>query len=119
MESRLVASGDWSSPAVRRTAAAAARVTLAEYAATWLRQRSLKPRTVALYRDLLGRQILPPLGGHQIGGLRPAVVRDWYSTLDEGKPRQRAHAYALLRTICTTGADVRRRAARGVSRRRY
>ena len=57
---------------------------------------------MALYRDLLERQILPPLGRHQIGGLSPAVVRDWYSTLDEGKPRQRAHAYALLRTICTT-----------------
>jgi hypothetical protein len=34
VESRLVVSGEWRSPAVRRTAAAAARVTLAEFAAT-------------------------------------------------------------------------------------
>lgn len=102
VESRLVASGDWRSPVARRTAQAAARVTLADYAATWLRQRSLKPRTVALYRDLLERRILPPLGQHQIGELTPAVVRDWYAKLDDSKPRQRAHAYALLRTICTT-----------------
>jgi integrase len=57
---------------------------------------------VALYRDLLERQILPLLGRHQAGELTPAVVRDWYSMLDVGKSRQRAHAYALLRTICTT-----------------
>ncbi len=101
-ENRLVASGDWRSPAARRTAQAAARVTLADYTDTWLHERSLKPRTVALYRDLLERRILPGLGHHQVGELAPAVVRDWYSKLDANKPRQRAHAYALLRTICTT-----------------
>ncbi len=104
-ESRLIASGNWRSPAARRTIQAAARVTLAEYADTWLRQRPLKPRTVALYRDLLKRRILPPLGQHQVDQLTPAVVRDWYSKLDDNKPRQRAHAYALLRTICTTAVD--------------
>lgn len=104
-ENRLVASGDWRSPAARRAAQTAARVTLADYADTWLRQRSLKPRTVALYRDLLDRRILPFLGQHQVGQLAPSVVRDWYSKLDADKPRQRAHAYALLRTICTTAVD--------------
>lgn len=49
-ESRRVASGDWCSQAARRVAQTAARVTLSDYAATWLRQRALKPRTVALYR---------------------------------------------------------------------
>ena len=102
VESRLVASVDWRSPAARRTAQVAALVTVGDYADTWLRQRTLKPRTVALYRDLLERHILPPLGRFQVGQLTPAVVRDWYSRLDGSKPRQRAHAYALLRTICTT-----------------
>ncbi|MGH8960661.1 MAG: tyrosine-type recombinase/integrase, partial [Jatrophihabitantaceae bacterium] len=51
---------------------------------------------------LLDRQILPELGALPVARLSPAVVREWYSTLDAGKARQRAHAYALLRTVCTT-----------------
>lgn len=101
-ENRLATSDDWRAPADRQAARVAARIILAEYAETWLRQRTLKPRTVALYRDLLDRRILPTLGRHRVDKLTPAVVRDWYSKLDANKPRQRAHAYALLRTICTT-----------------
>jgi integrase len=101
-EHRLTESDEWASPAGRKATAAAARITLADYADTWLRQRELKPRTVALYRGLLDRQILPALGAHRVDKLTPALVRDWYSRLDAGKPRQRAHAYAVLRTVCTT-----------------
>ncbi len=95
---RLTSSPDWHSPAATR----AARVTLTDYANTWLRQRTLKPRTVALYCDLLDRRILPPLGDLHVDQITPALVRDWYSRLDASKPRQRAHAYVLLRTVCTT-----------------
>lgn len=101
-EDRLTSSPDWRAPAARSAAHRAARVTVTDYADTWLRQRTLKPRTVALYRDLLDRRILPPLGALHVDQLAPALVRDWYSRLDPSKPRQRAHAYALLRTICTT-----------------
>jgi integrase len=101
-EHHLTQSDAWESPAARKTTAAAARITLAAYADTWLRQRELKPRTVALYRDLLDRQILPTLGALRVDKLTPAIVRDWHSKLDVDKPRQRAHAYALLRTVCTT-----------------
>lgn len=101
-ESRLTSSDDWRSPTARTASRDAARVTLADYAETWLRQRPLKPRTVALYRDLLDRRILPVLGGTPVGKLAPALIRDWHSRLDPSKPRQRAHAYALVRTICTT-----------------
>ena len=102
---RLTGTVDWDSPAARKAAAAAAAVTLTGYSDTWLRQRELKPRTTALYRDLLDRRILPTLGGHRVDKLTPAIVRDWYSRLPAGKPRQRAHAYAVLRTICTTAVD--------------
>ena len=52
-ESRLTTSDDWRSPASRTATRFASRIVLAEYANTWLTQRTLKPRTVALYRDLL------------------------------------------------------------------
>ena len=80
-------------------------MTLSDYADTWLRQRTLKPRTVALYRDLLDRRILPPLGDLRVDQITPALVRDWYSRLDASKPRQRAHAYALLRTVCSAAVS--------------
>jgi hypothetical protein len=40
------------------------KVKLADYAATWIAQRpGLRPRTVDLYRWLLGKHITPYLGG--------------------------------------------------------
>jgi integrase len=104
-EGRLTSAPDWRSPAARTAATRAARMTLSDYADTWLRQRTLKPRTVALYRDLLDRRILPPLGDLRVDQITPALVRDWYSRLDASKPRQRAHAYALLRTVCTAAVS--------------
>lgn len=101
-EARLTSADTWRPPAQRRAQAMAARRTVTEYADTWLQQRDLKPRTRALYRDLLDRCILPTVGGLYVESLTPATVRDWYSKLDGNKARQRAHAYALLRTICST-----------------
>jgi integrase len=76
--------------------------TFGEYAETWLAGRELKPRTRALYRGLLDTLILPPLGALRISRLSPAKVRAWHGNLDASTPTRRAHAYALLRTICTT-----------------
>ena len=111
-ERRLVEGGAWTSPAARRAereaadlVRAAALVTFADYAETWLSERDLKPRTRAFYRDLLDRRVLPGLGQLPVSALTPAIVRDWYARLDANKPRQRAHAYALLRTICTTAVQ--------------
>lgn len=75
---------------------------LAEYADTWLDSRELKPRTRAHYRDLLDDQIIPALGTLRLTRLSPDKVRGWYAHLDATTPTQRAHAYALLRTIYTT-----------------
>lgn len=101
----LVEAEDWQAPAQRTAARRAKRVPLADYAAVWLAERELKPRTRALYRDLLDRRILPELGSTTVDTLTPARIRAWHSHLDPAKPRQRAHAYALLRTICTTAVQ--------------
>jgi integrase len=76
--------------------------TLRVYAETWLATRELKPSTRAHYRTLLDQHLLPALGGLPLDRLDPAAVRAWYATLDGKKATQRAHAYSLLRAICTT-----------------
>lgn len=77
-------------------------VTIAGYANTWLADRPIKPRTKALYRSLLDRLILQPLGDMPVADLTPAAVRAWHADLDATKPTQRAHAYALLKAIMAT-----------------
>lgn len=72
---------------------------LADYAASWLDGRELKPRTRDHYRRLLNDLILPELGKLRITRVTPARVRGWYATLDPGTPTMRAHAYGLLRTV--------------------
>lgn len=95
-----VVRGQWAPPEQR------AKVpTLKQYAEGWLAGRELKPRTRALYRDLLDALILPPLGTARLDRLSPASVRNWYATLDPKTPTRRAHAYSLLRSILTTAVQ--------------
>ena len=82
----------------------AGAVTLAAYAARWLGERGLKPRTEHDYRRILDRLILPGLGQVPVKAITPAAVRSWYSGLDARTPVMRAHAYGLLRAICKTAA---------------
>jgi integrase len=74
-------------------------LTLAAYANPWLTDRDLKPRTRALYRNLLDRRILPALGSKPVAGLTAADIRSWHADQSGDMPTARAHAYALLRTI--------------------
>jgi integrase len=85
----------WSPPG----APAASAQTLAEYAAPWLAQRNLKPRTVDHYDQLLHNLILPAFGTATLPSITPAKVRDWHARMGTKTPTLRAHAYALLRTI--------------------
>jgi integrase len=75
-------------------------ITLRGFADPWLDNRTLTPRTRALYRDILDKHILPPLGSTQMRKLTPAVVNAWYARTATTTPTLRAHAYSLLRTIC-------------------
>ena len=71
-------------------------------------QRDLKPRTRALYQRLLERFLLPEFEHVALRDITPAVVRVWHAGLDPHRPTQRAHAYALLRSILATAvADER------------
>jgi integrase len=78
-------------------------VTFGTYAEAWLAGRDLSPSTRHLYRVTLDKQILPAFGSVHLTGITPAMVREWHAKLrTETGPTQRAHAYALLRTILNT-----------------
>jgi len=80
-------------------------ITLRSYAAKWLEQRPLRPRTRLLYAGLLDRLILPELGDSPIVAITPATVRGWHTGLGSDKPTRNAHAYALLHAICATAVS--------------
>jgi integrase len=98
-ERRLIAAGDWMPPDQRSALAASKSHTLAEYAAPWLVDRTLKPRTRDHYQHLLDRLILPDLGDKPLKAITPVVIRSWHAELGPKTPTLRAHAYGLLRTI--------------------
>ena len=98
-QARDVARGVWV-PAQRPESTGATH--LRDYAATWLQQRDLNPRTRMQYRMLLDRCILPDLGDVPLDRVTPTTVRTWHGTLDDSKRSLRAQAYSLLRTIYNT-----------------
>jgi integrase len=67
--------------------------------------QALKPPTEANYRYLLERHILPALGGRRMDRITPATVQQWYESLSPQRPTERAHAYALLRSIMQFAVD--------------
>jgi integrase len=80
-------------------------VTFGRYAATWVADRPLKPRTRYHYQQLLRQRLLP-----RFGPLRPAqisrdMVRAWYAEMGSSTPTLRAHCYSLLRAILATAVD--------------
>lgn len=101
-ERRLIQDDDWSPAKSRRNRVRRATDAFGPYAESWLEHRDIKPRTRALYRRLLDRFLLPAFGDLSLRDITPAVVRVWHSQLDPSRPTQRAHAYALLRSILTT-----------------
>lgn len=98
-----------------RTAADVPKTTLAAYADVWLanRPRALKPRTLADYRGLLDKVILPALPGASAPALgtmlpkdiTPSMVSAWYAAVGSHRPVLRAHAYSLLKSIMASAVD--------------
>lgn len=86
----------------------AGRVQLAEYAARWLQQRDVRPRTRELYAGLLDHHIIPALGDMELRRLSPATVRAWFAELRDaprpGRPTA-AKSYRLLSTILKTAVE--------------
>jgi integrase len=86
-----------------------APVTVAHYAARWVQQRDLKPRTRDHYGMLLERHILPVFGDKAITAVTSDDVRAWHASEHWAKPGTatinatlRSHAYGLLRALFTT-----------------
>ena len=73
--------GDWIDPD-------AGRISFGEYAATWIGEQILKPRTEELYRGLLRNHLLPAFGNVPIGDIREAAVRRWRKERLAAGPRQ-------------------------------
>lgn len=101
-ERRLIQDDRWSPARSRRAKVRRATEAFGPYAEAWLEHREVKPRTRSHYRRLLDRFILPSLGDMALRDITPSIVRVWHSELDPSHPTQRAHAYALLRTVLTT-----------------
>ncbi|MGH9129909.1 MAG: hypothetical protein ACRDY2_13355 [Acidimicrobiales bacterium] len=79
------------------------RVSLANYATTWLDRRTdLRPTTHGKYADLLRLHVVPKLGKVELGKLAPSTVRSWYLDLRGRHAVTSDDAYRLLRTILNT-----------------
>lgn len=108
-ERRLIETDRWIPPNLRN-ASRTSRVTLRTFAAEAIPRRrvrgeSLRPRTVKLYEGLMDRVIGPQLGDKTLHQLRRADVNKWYSSLPADQATQRAHAYALLRSLFEQAID--------------
>ena len=92
LERATIVTDDWSPVPTTRT-------TFGPYAAAWLADRPLKPRTRAHYAALLTNQIGPTFDPLPLRSITPAMVRKWHADLGDRAPTLRAHAYSLLRAI--------------------
>lgn len=102
-ERRLIEHRAWTPPAQREAERLAGGVTLADFAARWVEQRPVKPRTRINYESILARRITDTsLGRLPLRSVSAAAVRSWYAALPADKPAVRAHAYGLLHAILAT-----------------
>ena len=101
-----IRAGDWIDPDL-------GKVEFGSFAAAWLRDRVLKPRTAELYEGLLRNHLLPFFGNCALGDIREADIRRWRKErLDAGPAADRpfgavtvAKAYRLLHAMLATAAD--------------
>jgi integrase len=96
-----IRNGDWINPD-------AGKVSLAEYAATWIDERpGLRPKTLELYRYLLRRHLSQVLGPVAIAEIQPGHVRSWRKELLDGGVSEvtMAKAYRLLKAVLNTALD--------------
>ncbi|WP_460359372.1 tyrosine-type recombinase/integrase [Mycobacterium sp. ZZG] len=81
------------------------RITFADYARNWVKQRDIKQRTREHYEVLLERHLIGPFGSLPLTSITVDDVRSWYATFATGTPTLRSHTYGLLRTILGTAAS--------------
>lgn len=104
-ESRQIEIGTWVAPAKRVAETKAKAITLAEYAQTWIDQRTVKPRTRIGYQSLLDHHIVKTLGRVPLNSLSTGSIRAWHHGLGTDHPTRNAHAYSLLHAILKTATS--------------
>jgi integrase len=80
----------------------AVNTTFGEFGQVWLEQRDLKASTRTLYRRQFVKALEPAWGHVRLVDITPARVGEWYATLLPDRRTERAHVYALFRTILNT-----------------
>jgi hypothetical protein len=84
-----------------------AKIKLADYAEVWIAQRpGLRPRTIEIYRGLLGGHVAPYIGNVPLGTVDTPMIRDWRTRLlHQGvSVSEAAQAYRFLRAVLMTAA---------------
>ena len=101
------------------------RQTFASYARRWIEGRDLKPRTRLDYQAYIDDVLIPRWGDYRLDAITPALIREWFESLDASKATKRARIYSLMRTIMGTAyaddvisANPCRVRGGGVARRR-
>ncbi len=100
--------GDWLDPD-------AGRVAFGKYAARWIDDQVLKPRTEELYCGLLKNHLASAFGNVDLRDIRESDVRSWRKERLTAGPQQErpfgpvtvAKAYRLLHAILNTATDDR------------
>jgi integrase len=92
--------GDWIDPD-------AGKISLKEYAETWISERDLGDRTRELYTGYLQNHISPRIGGKMLGELTAPGIRTWRKELlDAGTGGSTvAKCYRFMRTVLNTAVD--------------
>lgn len=85
----------------------AGKIRFREYAAAWMTERTLKPKTAQLYEGLLRLHINPTFGDKLVTEISNRRVRQWHTRLIEDGPGAStvAKAYRLLRAILNTALE--------------
>jgi integrase len=74
------------------------RMTFGTYAADWLADRPLKPRTRDLYDGYLTNHVLPTFADVEIAAIRVPDVKRWHAAMRTGNATK-ANVYSLFRTM--------------------
>jgi integrase len=85
----------------------AGKIPFREYAAAWMTERTLRPKTAQLYEGLLRLHINPVLGDKLLVEISSRHIRQWHTKLGESGPGAStvAKAYRLLRGILNTAVE--------------
>jgi integrase len=92
-QDRLVRRGDWIDPR-------SAKITLGEYAASWIGLQRWRPATIEQRRSMLDHHVLPAFGARPLGSVRTSDVQAFAVRLGERlSPGTTANVLSLLGSI--------------------